>query len=34
MAGLPHGFIRLYNIVEAADRAMTTIAQDVNTLLQ
>jgi hypothetical protein len=34
MASLPHGFIRLYNIVEAADRAMTTIAQDVNTLLQ
>jgi acetyl esterase len=34
MTGLPHGFIRLYNIVEAADQAMTTIAQDVNTLLQ
>ena len=34
MAGLPHGFVRLYNIVEAADRAMTTIAQDVTTLLQ
>ena len=34
IAGLPHGFIRLYNIVEAADQAMTTIAQDVGTLLQ
>ena len=34
MASLPHGFIRLYNIVEAADQAMTTIAQDVKTLLQ
>jgi acetyl esterase len=34
MAGLPHGFIRLYDIVETADRAMTTIAQDVDTLLQ
>jgi len=34
MAGLPHGFVRLYNIVDAADQAMTTIAQDVKTLLQ
>jgi len=34
MAGLPHGFVRLYNIVDAADQAMTKIAQDVKTLLQ
>jgi acetyl esterase len=34
IAGLPHGFIRLYNIVESADQAMTIIAQDVMTLLQ
>jgi acetyl esterase len=34
IAGLPHGFIRLYNIVEAADQAMSTIAEDVKTLLQ
>ena len=34
LKGLPHGFVRMFNVVDAADQAMTTIAQDVKNLLQ
>jgi cation diffusion facilitator CzcD-associated flavoprotein CzcO/acetyl esterase/lipase len=32
IGGLPHGFIRMHNLAEAADRALSVIAQDIEAL--